>query len=211
VTGPAAALLVATVVAAAVDWMAVHRRRQPVEYVFKPLTLGLLVGAALALTPDEPGVRAWFVAALVLALAGDVLLMLPRDLFLPGLGAFLVAHVAYVGGFAVAGLTIAGVAVGLAVAAAVCATVGRRLVAGVRAREPGMAAPVVAYMGVISAMVVCALGTGNPLAAAGALLFYASDALIGWGRFVSERGAGGDLAVIVTYHVGQVLLVLSLV
>ena len=209
-TGPAAALLIATAVAAAVDWVAVHRRRPPVEYVFKPLTLGLLVAAALALTPDEPGVRAWFVAALVLALAGDVFLMLPGDLFLPGLGAFLLAHVAYVVGFAVAGLTLAGVAAGLVVAAAVCATVGRRLVTGVRAREPGLRAPVVAYMGVISAMVVCALGTGNPLAAAGALLFYASDALIGWGRFVSERRPGGDLAVIVTYHVGQVLLVLSL-
>jgi uncharacterized membrane protein YhhN len=205
------ALVVATVVAAAVDWVAVHRRWQPVEYVFKPLTLGLLIAAALALRPDDPGVRAWFVAALVLALAGDVFLMLPRDLFLPGLGAFLLAHVAYVVGFAVAGLSLAGAAVGLVVVAAVCATVGPRLVAGVRAREPGLGAPVVAYMGVISTMVVCALGAGGPLAIAGALLFYASDALIGWGRFVSERGVAGDLGIIVTYHVGQILLVLSLV
>ena len=210
-TGAAAGLLVAAVVAAAVDWVAVHRRWQAVEYVFKPLTLGLLTAAALALSPDEPAVRAWFVVALVLALLGDVFLMLPRDLFLPGLGAFLLAHVAYVVGFTVAGLSIAGAAVGLAVAAAVCATVGRRLVAGVRVREPGLGAPVVAYMGVISTMVVCAWGTGNPLAIAGALLFYASDALIGWGRFVSERRIGGDLGVMVTYHLGQVLLVLSLV
>jgi uncharacterized membrane protein YhhN len=209
-TGPALALLVATAVAAVTDWVAVHRRWQPVEYVFKPLTLGLLVAAALALNPDDPGVRAWFVVALVLALAGDVFLMLPQDLFLPGLGAFLLAHVAYVVGFTLAGLSIAGLAIGLAVAAAVCATVGRRLVAGVRAREPGMGAPVVAYMGVISTMVLCAWGTGDALAVAGALLFYASDALIGWGRFVSERRIGGDLGVIVTYHVGQILLVLSL-
>jgi uncharacterized membrane protein YhhN len=209
-TGPAAALLVATVVAAAGDWVAVHRRWRPAEYVFKPLTLGLLTAAALALEPSEPTVRAWFVAALVLALAGDVFLMLPRDLFLPGLGAFLLAHVAYVVGLTVAGLSIVGVAVGLAVVAAVCATVGRRLAAGARAREPGLGVPVVAYMGVISAMVVCAWGTLDALAIVGALLFYASDALIGWGRFVSERRIGGDLGVIVTYHAGQVLLVLSL-
>lgn len=210
-TGPTAALLLATVVAAAVDWVAVYRRWQAVEYVFKPLTLGLLTATAVALEPDDPGVRAWFVAALVFALAGDVLLMLPRDLFLPGLGAFLLAHLAYVVGLTVAGLSIGGVAVGLAVVAVVCATVGYRLVAGVRAREPGLGVPVVAYMGVISTMVVCACGTGDPLAAAGAILFYASDALIGWGRFVSERRVAGDLAVIVTYHVGQALLVLWLV
>jgi uncharacterized membrane protein YhhN len=210
VTGAAVVLLIATVVAAGVDWVAVYRRWRAVEYVFKPLTLGLLIAAALGLEPDDPGVRAWFVAALVLALAGDVFLMLPRDLFLPGLGAFLLAHLAYVGGLTAMGLSIVGVAAGLAVAALVCATVGRRLVAGVRAREPGLAAPVAAYMGVISAMVVCAWGTGNPVAVGGALLFYASDALIGWGRFVSERRAGGDLGIIVTYHAGQVLLVLSL-
>jgi uncharacterized membrane protein YhhN len=59
-------------------------------------------------------------------------------------------------------------------------------------------------------MVVCAVGTGNPVAIAGAVSFYASDALIGWGRFVRSYG-WGRLAVMVTYHVGQVLLVLSLV
>lgn len=211
VTGAAAALLVATVVAAAVDWVAVVRRRAALEYVFKPLTLGLLTAAALALEPEDPAVRGWFVAALVLALVGDVCLMVPRDLFLPGLGAFLLAHLAYVAGLTAAGLSIAGVAAGLAVVAVVCATVGRRLVAGVRAREPALAVPVVAYVAVISAMVVCAWGTGDPRAIAGALLFYASDALIGWGRFVSERHVRGDVAVIVTYHVGQLLLVLSLV
>ena len=88
--------------------------------------------------------------------------------------------------------------------------VGARIVAGVRRTEPALAAPVLAYMGVISAMVVCAIGTAAPLAIAGAGLFYASDALIGWGRFVESR-PWGDLAVMVTYHLGQVLLVLFLV
>jgi uncharacterized membrane protein YhhN len=88
--------------------------------------------------------------------------------------------------------------------------VGTRLVAGIRATEPAMAGPVTAYMGVISAMVVCAFGTGDGVAIAGAVLFYASDALIGWGRFVRPYD-WGRLAVMVTYHLGQVLLVLSLV
>ena len=43
--------------------------------------------------------RAWFVAALVFSLAGDVLLMLPREQFVAGLSAFLVAHLCYIVGF----------------------------------------------------------------------------------------------------------------
>ena len=38
-------------------------------------------------------------AALACCLVGDVLLMLPRDLFVPGLVAFLVGHVLYIVGF----------------------------------------------------------------------------------------------------------------
>jgi uncharacterized membrane protein YhhN len=44
----------------------------------------------------------------------------------------------------------------------------------------------------------------------GASLFYASDALIAWNRFVRET-PHARLTVMVTYHLGQVGLVLSLV
>jgi hypothetical protein len=44
----------------------------------------------------------------------------------------------------------------------------------------------------------------------GASLFYVSDALIAWNRFIGET-RHGRLAIIVTYHLGQVGLVLSLV
>jgi uncharacterized membrane protein YhhN len=64
-------------------------------------------------------------------------------------------------------------------------------------------------MVVISAMLVCAVGTRHPAAIIGAGLFYTSDALIGWNRFVREHEYG-PLAIIVTYHLGQILLVLSL-
>jgi uncharacterized membrane protein YhhN len=47
-----------------------------------------------------------------------------------------------------------------------------------------------------------------PFAAAGALLFMTSDALIGWNRFVRSL-AWAPLAIIVTYHVAQMLLVVS--
>ena len=47
------------------------------------------------------------------------------------------------------------------------------------------------------------------LAAAGALSFYASDALIGFNRFVGSA-PWMPLAIIATYHLGQMGLVTSL-
>ena len=61
----------------------------------------------------------------------------------------------------------------------------------------------------IGAMVVLAVGTWSTLAGLGALLFLASDTLLGWGRFVGSA-PGGRVLVHVTYHVGQALLVLAL-
>lgn len=209
-TGTAFVLLALTLVAAVADWLAVHHRRQPVVYIAKPLTLVLLTATALALDPDDPTVRTWFVVALVMSLAGDVFLMLPGDLFVPGLGSFLLAHVAYVVGLLVAGVEPVGLVVGLVVVALALLLVGRRIVAGAGRAEPALRPPVIVYMVVISAMLVCAVGTLHPLAVAGAALFYVSDALIGWERFVEARD-GGHLAVMVTYHLGQILLVLSLV
>jgi uncharacterized membrane protein YhhN len=206
----AGVLLAVAAVAAVANWVAVARSAKAVEYVAKPLTLTALVGVALALDPQDGTVRTWFVVALVASLAGDVFLMLPRDLFVAGLGAFLVAHVAYTGGLVAAGIDAAWLVVGVAAVAVAVAGIGPPLVRGVRRTAPELVVPVVAYVVVISTMVAAAVGTGDGTAAAGAVLFYASDALIGLTRFVRAHPRG-NLAVMVTYHLGQALLVLSLV
>src|SRR5207302_11477935 len=91
------------------------------------------------------------------------------------------------------------------------ATVGRRVLRGVIAGGHGeLVGPVVAYMAVLAAMFACALATLNPLAGLGAGLFFCSDAVLSWNRFVRAL-RWGPLAVIVSYHLGQALLVLSLV
>jgi uncharacterized membrane protein YhhN len=64
-------------------------------------------------------------------------------------------------------------------------------------------------MAVISVMLATALATGNVLAGLGAALFVASDAMIAWNRFVRPFRAA-DLGIMVTYHLGQAGLVLSL-
>lgn len=203
-------LLAVAAACALVDWYAVAADRRRVEYLFKPATLVALIGVALALDPADDAVRVWFVAALVFSLGGDVLLMLPRNLFVSGLATFLVGHVCYVVGLQVAGMTAVAFLIGLALVAVALVVVGTPLVRAVRAGpKPALAGPVLAYMAVISLMVASAIGTLLALAIVGSALFYVSDASLGWNRFVRPLPQG-RLIVMTTYHLGQAGLVLSL-
>ncbi len=214
-TGDAALLLALTTVVAVVDWVAVRYSNRRLEYVAKPAVMVLLVGVALTLEPVDDAARIAVVVGLVCSLAGDVFLMLPqqdgRNLFVAGLTAFLAGHVAYVVAFELRGQTGVWFVVGLGVVALAVVTIGLRVVRGVRdGPHPSLVAPVVAYIAVISVMVATAFGTKNPFAIVGAMSFYVSDATLAWNRFVEERPYG-RLVVMVTYHVGQALIVLSLV
>lgn len=210
-TGAALLLLALTLVVAAGDWHAVHHDVRPLEYVCKPLTMVALFATALALEVDDPTVRTWFLVAIALCLAGDVLLMVPQDLFVFGLGAFLLGHLAYIVGMHVDGVDAGRLVLGAVLVVAALAVIGTRILAGVRdGPDAELAAPVLAYMVVISTMVATAIGTGHPTAVAGAVSFYASDALIAWNRFLRPT-RGARLTIMVTYHLAQVGLVLSLV
>jgi uncharacterized membrane protein YhhN len=202
--------LAAAGVVAAGDWLAVAGERKRLEYVCKPLTLALLIGVAATLDVDNGAVRGWFLAALVLSLLGDVFLMQPRDVFIAGLGSFLLAHLAFIVGLWLDDVTAAALATGLAVAAVAVLVIGTRILGAVRRGEHAdMAVPVGAYMAIISLMLASAIGTREPLAIGGAALFYASDALIAWELFVKAQ-PWHRLAIIVTYHLAQAGLTLSL-
>jgi len=206
------ALLAVAGVLAAGDWIAVAPgvRARGVEYVLKPATMLVLIGVALTLTPEHHAQRGLFAAALVLSLAGDVFLMLPADAFVAGLASFLLAHVVYIAGFAVAGVSSGWSALGALIVILAGATVGRKIVDAVRSGEHArMVVPVASYMTVISAMVVLAIGSAEAFAVAGALLFYCSDTLIAWDRFVSPKRWARP-AIMATYHLAQAALVVSL-
>lgn len=210
-TPTAVALLVLTAAVAVADWWAVSTGRRVAEYVAKPLTMVALIGVALALDPTSGTQRAWFVVALVLSMAGDVLLMLPSDRFVAGLASFLLAHVAYVIGFLVVSPGEPAPVLTTMVVAIVSGVLWNRLRSGMRANgQAEYLVPVTAYVVVIAAMVASALASGNVVAMVGALAFMTSDSIIGETRFVGpwrhER-----VAIMTTYHLGQVLLVLSLI
>lgn len=197
-------------VAALADWWAVARADRHLEHIAKPATLALLVALALVVHPAQDAVRWWVVAALVLSLAGDVFLMLAADLFVAGLAAFLAGHVCYIVGLQLEQRSWWLLLAGVATVAAGVALVGRRIVAAVRRGDEGaLVGPVVVYIVAISAMVISAWGTAVAAAVVGAVLFYASDATLAWNRFVAPLRRA-DLAVMVSYHLGQAALVLSL-
>jgi uncharacterized membrane protein YhhN len=208
-TALATVLVVATLAVAAADWWAVATDRRPVEYVLKPLTMVALIGAALALDPVSDTARLFMVAGLVCSLAGDVFLMLHERFFLGGLVSFLLGHVMYVVALLQLGIEPPMLFVGVVLVLVASALVGSRVVRGSGETDQRLPVPVAVYLAVISLMVVSALGTLIPFAIAGALLFYVSDAVLGWNRFVSPI-PNGRLIIMTTYHLGQVGLVLAL-
>jgi uncharacterized membrane protein YhhN len=209
VTATAGILLAVAAVAAVADWVAVWRRPSPRENLLKPLVLVALIVVALALHPTDDAQRAWFVVALVLSLAGDVFLLPDIDRFVPGLASFLLAHVAYIVGFAVAGDG-SWPPIGLVVVLVLVVPGARRVVTAVRRDEPDLFVPVVTYIAVISTMVASAYLHGEIVGFAGAVTFAASDTTLALDRFVEHRRRM-PVAVMVTYHVAQAVLVLSLV
>lgn len=210
-TGPAWGALAVAAVAAVANWIAVARGDRRAEYVAKPLTTAALAAVALLLDPEHDARRAWFVAAVVLSLAGDVFLMLPADRFVAGLASFLLAHVAYLVGFWVDDAPEqVPLGIGVVLVAVVVALVAMPILRALRAGgNQALAGPVVAYMVVLGAMTATATGSGIALAVAGGWLFLASDGVLAWNRFVRPFGAA-RVVVMVTYHLAQAGLVLSL-
>ena len=192
--------LLAFAVCAGVDWVAVAQGRKELEYVAKPAALAVLIVYATAGAAPS----GWLMLALVFSLLGDVYLMLPAELFAAGLGAFLIAHLAYIAAF---DASIAARVVWLVILLAGAVPLALRIMRSVK--DSALRPAVALYMTVITFMVASALASGMLLAAFGALFFFASDSILAWDRFVN-RLPQGRLAVIVTYHVGQLALATAL-
>ncbi len=182
------------------DWIAVSQESRTLEYVAKPAALAALL--IYAATGAHCSVA--LLTALVLSLLGDVFLMLPVDLFAAGLGSFLLAHVAYIADFNVSSTTRV---LWWLIVVACSSPLIRRIM---RAVSPEALRPAVGvYIAVIGLMVASAIASGSLIAVFGALLFFASDGIIAWDRFV-QKLPWARVAIMVTYHLGQLGLVLAL-
>jgi uncharacterized membrane protein YhhN len=195
-------------VLAVVDWYAVARHDRRTETWAKPATLLALIATALVLGAADTGAGRWLLLALVLGLAGDVFLLGDSDLrFRLGLASFLVGHVAFAVAFVRLGLDQPGWLWIAWLVLFACLIATRRVVPATFLRGGrALALPVAVYTVVIGAMLILAFDTGEPLIAAGAAVFAASDSILAVNRFVSPR-PWAPVAVMVTYHVGQALIV----
>lgn len=178
---------------AATDWIAVYKARKRIEYVAKPAALAAL----LLYASNGPATSGWLIAALALSLLGDVYLMVPGDLFIAGLSAFLLAHLAYIADI---DASTSGRLFWLVVVLVLSLPLSLRILRSVT--DPGLRVAVSVYMLAIALMVSSAVASGEWLAVVGALLFFASDSLIAWNRFVVPL-PWAPTAIIVTYHLGQ--------
>ncbi len=216
-------LLIVVLAAAAIIGAGLQGDARRLHWLAKPLTT--LLTASVAWHPGSagrwpatsarspgPGYRRAVLAGMALSCIGDIALMLPVDAFVPGLVAFLLAHVCYIVAFRAGfraghGLWVAVVLLG--------AFAAGNLVALWPHLPADMRLPVLAYVVVLALMAMLALArfrTKSSLpgvsrrsagwAAGGALLFVASDSLLAWDRF-----AGGlpmaSLLVLGTYYAAQ--------
>ncbi|MDR7151934.1 sterol desaturase/sphingolipid hydroxylase (fatty acid hydroxylase superfamily)/uncharacterized membrane protein YhhN [Hydrogenophaga palleronii] len=198
----AAALSTATAALGLVD---LHR-------VFKPLTMVMAMAVVLART--EAAQRrnlgsVLLLGALALSLAGDVFLMFP-GYFLPGLVAFLLAHLAYIALFR---QDIPWFPSRRALAATLGIGLAMYLFLWQGGLPNALRVPVAIYVGVIALMAAQAIGRATVLrnsaavgVALGAGFFMLSDALLAVNRFVMPLPMS-QVWVLTTYYAAQVLIV----
>lgn len=163
------------------------------HWLCKPLvTAGLWWLAYRSAHPHSVRYRRWIAAGIGLCLVGDVLLMPPWDLFVPGLLAFLTAHACFIVAFwpEARPLRWTPLLACLAVAAASIALMWPALPAQLHL-------PVMVYSGILALMAGIALGRARNLASAvtetrkaaryaalGSVLFLASDSVLALDRFL---------------------------
>ena len=210
-TLPSTLFLVAAVVMAVLDWVAVSRGCALLEYVSKPAATASFLATAVTLDVAHDAPWGWRLAALTFCILGDVFLMLPRDAFIQGLGSFAIAQILFSVSFLTGETSGLLLIIGIVSVGTAAVLLARRFVAGIRqSGHPELVAPVIVYMTVISAMTVGAVGSQSAAAAAGAVVFMVSDSLIAESRFVQAR-SWHPVGIMVTYHLALAGLTLSLV
>jgi alkenylglycerophosphocholine hydrolase len=213
-------LILAFVFAALEAW-ALSKNLHKLEYVAKPAVMVCLF-VWLYFSTGLQGNTFWFGLGLLFSLAGDVLLMISLDrMFLPGLAAFLLAHLSYIIGFRDEITTITAWSLILAVVIFInVVRIIRRIVGAMRAKgENRLVNPVIFYALTISVMLYAAMSTiSNPawktsaafFVSAGAFLFCASDVILAWNKFVAPV-KNGRILNIATYHLGQIGLIAGVI
>lgn len=208
---------------AVADWLALYKGWRKINYFTKPGAMLALLAWAFAQPNAWHERQILFTIGLFFSLLGDIFLLLPPRLFAGGLAAFLWTHIFYTAGFNLGGWSPIKTPLILWPAAVLVFAGGlwvcRQVQKGTLRRMSGkLRRGVLAYSLVVSLMFASALLTlGRPgwpittavLATVGAGLFYLSDGMLAWDRFIRPFPRA-QLWVRITYHVGQALVLLGI-
>ena len=177
-------------------------------FVFKPLTTVLILWRAWPRGADAPAARRALRLGLLLSLLGDIALLWPQQGFLPGLVAFLFAHIAYIVAFTRQHRFLAQPAALTSyalVASAILALLWPSI-------PPGLRVPVACYVLALTAMsaqtaVVGMAAQGQErqrgrVLMLGGALFMTSDALLATNRFALPLPAA-NLWILGSYWAAQ--------
>jgi uncharacterized membrane protein YhhN len=208
-------LIICAIIFAVLESLAVRQGWRRLEYLAKPAVMVCLF-AWLSLSTGLQGTVLWFGIGILCSLAGDIALLFIDRFFMLGLIAFLLAHLAYLVGFNSPFPQNPGIwAFGIAIVVGLSAVrLLRHIVAGVRSKQPRLATPVIVYSTVITLMLLSALltlfrpewkTTPALLVSLGALLFYLSDIILAWNRFVAPIKNGRMLNISI-YHLAQIAI-----
>ena len=215
--------VIAALIFAGLEWFFEYKKNLWGIYLTKPTVMLLLI-AFVWFYADVPVLMSglntsaiiWFILGLLFCLGGDVFLMLPERFFLPGLISFLLGHIFYIAGFGMpipqAGSELTALVIA-AVLILVSGWVYVKLANGMQVSgKDRMRIPVLIYTIVIALMLFLALLTlfntewallPSILVSVGALLFFISDIMNAWARFVRPI-PNHRLWIMSTYHLAQV-------
>jgi len=212
-------LVLFSLLAAGLNAWALYTQRMRWVFFTKPAVMLFLLAFFFLEKSPAPALT-WFGLGLVLALIGDVLLLWPDRLFVFALLSFLLAQIAYIVAFNIPIPDLNAFGLGLAVMyGLMAARIFPHLEAGLRkSGQIRLRIPVLIYSIVITLMLLSAslplfrhdwATLPAVLVFLGAALFFLSDLLLAWLRFVRPVRNGRMLNML-AYHLGQILLTLGM-
>jgi uncharacterized membrane protein YhhN len=213
--------LIIALLFAGLEVTAVRKGWRQLEFMTKPAVMVCLFFWLFQQTGLQDSML-WFGLGILFSLLGDVLLLVPRDrMFILGLVAFLITHICYLLGFQeqlihprfwslilMFFIVLNGV------------RLLSRIVSALRGkRQDRLVLPIIVYGLIISLMLAAAMSTlsdptwkaGAALSvSAGAFLFWGSDLMLAWNKFVSPLKSGRFFSIL-AYHLGQIGLIAGVI
>jgi uncharacterized membrane protein YhhN len=201
-------------------WILVYKSYRVGQAITKPAVM-IFLFAWLYFFAGLQGPLLFFGLGILFSLVGDVSLLWvkSRKMFMAGLVAFLMAHVCYVIGFNSPLPSVNAFSFFLAVMIALLAAqIYKRVTVNLAAKGLiRMKIPILLYCIAISIMFLSAMQTifnenwksiSALLVSLGACLFFISDAILAYNKFVKPI-KNGRLLNLIAYHIGQMLLVVG--